>query len=119
MIEVTGKLPHAIQDAITQGPSGTVNHYEPVTMDCQGSSFHDDDLSLADLDVISGAVKIYTGKPIHHSSERLALITFGVLQASALKARMYHGGQSITHGSKGHHILASGPPQTNTGSRTG
>ncbi|PIL25549.1 hypothetical protein GSI_12387 [Ganoderma sinense ZZ0214-1] len=66
MMEVTGGFAGddgdmTFQDQVTQGPSDAVDHHEPVTMEREGKSFYDDDLSLAELDIISGVVRVYTG----------------------------------------------------------
>ncbi len=74
MMEITGAYSGghgamSFEDEVAQGPSGAVDHYQPVTIDREGSSFYDDDLSLAELDIISGVVRVFTGKRTHNASE--------------------------------------------------
>ena len=67
MMEVTGRYPRdnmtlTFQDELCRGPSDVVGHYQPVTTEREGSAYYDDDLSPEELDLISGVVKIFTGK---------------------------------------------------------
>nr|VWP00431.1 N/A [Ganoderma boninense] len=66
LMEVTGSFPSenvttSLPHEVVQGPSAAVEHYSVITVDREGSSFYDDELSLAELDIISGVVRVYTG----------------------------------------------------------
>ena len=43
------------------GPSDQVDHHVPVTLEDGGAAYYDDGLSLRELDIIAGVVKVYTG----------------------------------------------------------
>ena len=69
MVEVTGRHPHSdghqswtIKDELVTGPSKSNDCYHPVTMDEEGGAYYDDGLSIQELDVIAGVVKVYTGR---------------------------------------------------------
>ena len=70
MVEVTGKHPQADicvthLEELQNGPSGLEDHYEAVNLDSAGGGFYDDGLSTAELDIISGVVRVYTGMTSH------------------------------------------------------
>ena len=62
MRHVTGRETHIEnQGDLEDGPSGHTAHHMPVTVDTQGQAYYDDSLSLEELDIIAGVVKVYTG----------------------------------------------------------
>ena len=71
MVEVTGKHPQADicvthLEELQSGPSGMKDHYEAVALKSKSRGFYDDGLSPAELDIISGVVRVYTGTtPLH------------------------------------------------------
>ena len=76
MMEVTGWYPRedravTFQDELVRGPSGSINHYWPVTTERERSAYYDDDLLIEELDVISGVVRVFTGKHDHGVSRVL------------------------------------------------
>ena len=81
MMEVTGGFggvngDMTFEDQVAQGPSPAIDHYEALTMEREKTSssgldpplsepqkeaFYDDELSVAELDTISGVVRVFTG----------------------------------------------------------
>nr|VWP01005.1 Putative transcriptional regulator containing an aminotransferase domain [Ganoderma boninense] len=66
--------PHARRDKplgsqgdADDGPSIQAARHLPVTIDKRGEAFYDDGLSLEELDIIAGVVKVYTG--VHSQTE--------------------------------------------------
>nr|VWO96357.1 Protein kinase domain-containing protein [Ganoderma boninense] len=67
MVEVTGKHPQADLsvthlEELQKGPSGLTDHYQAVTLNSQQQGYYDDALSRAELDLIAGVVRVYTGR---------------------------------------------------------
>ena len=76
MVEVTGKHPQADicvthLEELQNGPSGMKDHYEAVNLGSEGGGFYDDGLSTAELDIISGVVRIYTGMTLDNNDVEL------------------------------------------------
>ncbi|KAM5534236.1 hypothetical protein V8D89_012143 [Ganoderma adspersum] len=68
MVEVTGRHPCSdrhrswtIKDELVTGPSNSTDRYHPVTTDEEGGAYYDDGLSIQEMDVIVGIVKVLTG----------------------------------------------------------
>nr|VWP02503.1 N/A [Ganoderma boninense] len=66
MVEVTGKHPQTDfgipdMEELQKGPSGLTDHHEAVTLDSEQGGYYDDSLSRAELDIIAGVVRVYTG----------------------------------------------------------
>ena len=62
MRHVTGRESHIEnQGDMGDGPSTQTSHHQPITVNTQGEAYYDDGLSLEELDIIAGIVKVYTG----------------------------------------------------------
>lgn len=69
MMEITSKFPRSpacrsYMEEMQDGPSGMSDRYQAITLDSEGRGYYDDVLSEADLDIIAGVFRVYTGKHI-------------------------------------------------------
>lgn len=46
---------------VGDGPSAQTDHHHPVTTRVEGAAYYDDGLSLDEMNIIAGVVKVYTG----------------------------------------------------------
>ncbi|PIL28518.1 hypothetical protein GSI_08556 [Ganoderma sinense ZZ0214-1] len=72
MRHVTGREhPLANQDGVEDGPSVETPHHVSVTIEKGAEALYDDGLSLEELDMIAGVVRVYTEgmSGIHHQTE--------------------------------------------------
>ena len=64
MMEMLGQNSHlweSMMDEVCNGPSGSCDHKFTIESYALGGKYVDDDLSVEELDLISGVVKVYTG----------------------------------------------------------
>ncbi|PIL32585.1 hypothetical protein GSI_05288 [Ganoderma sinense ZZ0214-1] len=52
-------MPH--MHDILNGPSGLPDYYQAVTLNPEQAGYYDDSLGRAELDIIAGVVRVYTG----------------------------------------------------------
>ena len=138
----------AYQGVDGDGPSEECTHHRPVTVDIRvtaedkeediasanpgdvgnasdkedapttGEAFYDDALSLEELDIIAGVVKVYTGT--HGDCTAVVRTNPGCsCQVFEPRRRTPRGGPNTPHGSGQEDIQGSGPRGRNIGSRNG
>ena len=138
----------AYQGVDGDGPSEECTHHRPVTVDIRvraedkeediasanpadvgnasdkedapttGEAFYDDALTLEELDIIAGIVKVYTGT--HGDCTAVVRTNPGCsCQVFEPRRRTPRGGPNTPHGSGQEDIQGSGPRGRNIGSRNG